>query len=122
MRAIQGTLLAFGRQEKELKRQNRFYLAHFFDDDVEKAFKAGGKSMGDYDRDWLSFYDEKQIRERQKRWEEEARAEASAREQEEPAGLTASVREPYVRQVYVGRNEPCPCGSGKKYKKCCLGK
>jgi len=22
----------------------------------------------------------------------------------------------------VGRNLPCPCGSGKKYKKCCLGK
>ena len=21
----------------------------------------------------------------------------------------------------VGRNEPCPCGSGKKYKKCCSG-
>jgi uncharacterized protein YecA (UPF0149 family) len=21
----------------------------------------------------------------------------------------------------VGRNEPCPCGSGKKYKKCHLG-
>jgi SWIM/SEC-C metal-binding protein len=21
----------------------------------------------------------------------------------------------------VGRNEPCPCGSGKKYKKCCGG-
>lgn len=20
------------------------------------------------------------------------------------------------------RNDPCPCGSGKKYKKCCLGK
>ena len=20
----------------------------------------------------------------------------------------------------VGRNEPCPCGSGKKYKQCCL--
>ena len=20
----------------------------------------------------------------------------------------------------TGRNEPCPCGSGKKYKKCCL--
>lgn len=19
----------------------------------------------------------------------------------------------------IGRNEPCPCGSGKKYKKCC---
>lgn len=21
----------------------------------------------------------------------------------------------------IGRNAPCPCGSGKKYKKCCLG-
>lgn len=21
----------------------------------------------------------------------------------------------------VGRNDPCPCGSGKKYKKCCIG-
>jgi uncharacterized protein len=21
----------------------------------------------------------------------------------------------------LGRNDPCPCGSGKKYKKCCLG-
>ena len=24
------------------------------------------------------------------------------------------------REMTVGRNEPCPCGSGKKYKKCCL--
>ena len=24
--------------------------------------------------------------------------------------------------VKVGRNDPCPCGSGKKYKQCCLGK
>jgi hypothetical protein len=23
---------------------------------------------------------------------------------------------------HVGRNDPCPCGSGKKFKKCCLGK
>ncbi|MFP4284609.1 MAG: SEC-C metal-binding domain-containing protein, partial [Desulfovermiculus sp.] len=22
----------------------------------------------------------------------------------------------------LGRNDPCPCGSGLKYKKCCLGK
>ena len=21
----------------------------------------------------------------------------------------------------VARNDPCPCGSGKKYKKCCMG-
>ncbi|PCJ97321.1 MAG: hypothetical protein COA45_10290 [Zetaproteobacteria bacterium] len=24
------------------------------------------------------------------------------------------------RKVKIGRNVPCPCGSGKKYKKCCL--
>lgn len=24
-----------------------------------------------------------------------------------------------VKSVKVGRNDPCPCGSGKKYKKCC---
>ncbi len=26
---------------------------------------------------------------------------------------------PATRDVRVGRNDPCPCGSGKKYKKCC---
>ncbi len=26
------------------------------------------------------------------------------------------------RSTKVGRNAPCPCGSGKKYKKCCFGK
>ena len=24
-----------------------------------------------------------------------------------------------LQRVKVGRNEPCPCGSGKKYKRCC---
>ena len=27
---------------------------------------------------------------------------------------------PQETEEKVGRNEPCPCGSGKKYKKCCL--
>jgi preprotein translocase subunit SecA len=26
------------------------------------------------------------------------------------------------REKKVGRNDPCPCGSGKKYKKCCANK
>jgi hypothetical protein len=26
---------------------------------------------------------------------------------------------PVVRGVKIGRNDPCPCGSGRKYKKCC---
>ena len=24
-----------------------------------------------------------------------------------------------TREKKIGRNDPCPCGSGKKYKKCC---
>jgi len=28
-------------------------------------------------------------------------------------------RAPVTRAERVGRNEPCPCGSGKKYKRCC---
>jgi uncharacterized protein YecA (UPF0149 family) len=27
--------------------------------------------------------------------------------------------ETIVRGPKIGRNDPCPCGSGKKYKKCC---
>jgi len=30
------------------------------------------------------------------------------------------VHQPVVASVKVGRNGPCPCGSGKKFKKCCL--
>ena len=33
-------------------------------------------------------------------------------------GVPKSVK-PYKREKKIGRNEPCPCGSGKKYKKCC---
>jgi uncharacterized protein len=34
-----------------------------------------------------------------------------------PAGGLTST--PVRREQKVGRNDPCPCGSGKKYKKCC---
>jgi preprotein translocase subunit SecA len=27
-----------------------------------------------------------------------------------------------INENKIGRNDPCPCGSGKKYKKCCLNK
>ncbi len=28
----------------------------------------------------------------------------------------------YHKTIKVGRNDPCPCGSGKKYKQCCMKK
>lgn len=37
---------------------------------------------------------------------------------QEASGKSAPIQRPGAR---IGRNEPCPCGSGKKYKKCCGG-
>ena len=31
-------------------------------------------------------------------------------------------RQPVVKKIKVGANDPCPCGSGKKYKYCCRDK
>ncbi len=52
---------------------------------------------------------------------EEVRSFASLRAE---AGQSAGAEEktkqqPIVNTSTVGRNDPCPCGSGKKYKKCC---
>jgi len=30
--------------------------------------------------------------------------------------------EPTIHEIKAGRNDPCPCGSGLKFKKCCLRK
>lgn len=32
---------------------------------------------------------------------------------------TEGVKRPIVAKTKIGRNDPCPCGSGKKYKDCC---
>ena len=48
---------------------------------------------------------------------------ADARESRGESVEVASAARPAVRDASgqkVGRNDPCPCGSGKKYKKCCL--
>ncbi len=34
-------------------------------------------------------------------------------------GDEAAIKQPKVNKDKVGRNDPCPCGSGKKYKHCC---
>ncbi|MHB8277861.1 MAG: preprotein translocase subunit SecA [Candidatus Humimicrobiaceae bacterium] len=36
-----------------------------------------------------------------------------------PGDETTPKKAPVVNKDRVGRNDPCPCGSGKKYKKCC---
>jgi hypothetical protein len=40
----------------------------------------------------------------------------------DPEGLLLPAPPPRRHGPKVGRNDPCPCGSGRKYKRCCLGK
>ncbi len=71
------------------------------------AFSTGGKR----NRATTSMDDMEEAFQRRKRRELEQARMAGAGE----AGTVQQV----VRGDKVGRNDPCPCGSGKKYKKCC---
>ncbi len=58
------------------------------------------ESRGDEDNDYEDWSDEESI---------------FAPEEDEPR----EVQIPFLAEFKAGRNDPCPCGSGKKYKKCC---
>lgn len=69
--------------------------------DKEKLYK----NMVDAKADWLyelPQWDEIFTKEKQKELYREQKASGTIR-----------------REKKIGRNDPCPCGSGKKYKKCC---
>jgi hypothetical protein len=81
---------------------------------VAEAYAARGKAVqrDRFDDPWR-FYAADEIGARQQRWAQEAEARSRV-VWDEPG-------ESYVRQApKVGRNDPCPCGSGKKFKKCCM--
>ena len=43
--------------------------------------------------------------------------------EQQSGGKTLTTPEKTTKiNVKTGRNDPCPCGSGRKYKKCCMGK
>ena len=57
------------------------------------------------------------------RTNEEVKRERVAKITGEGGGGGKTVkRQPVVKKIKVGPNDPCPCGSGKKYKKCCRDK
>lgn len=98
----------------------------------EDLGREPNETIARYSTNLLEFYDPKQIAERQARWEEERREEerqaAQKRERREKsisrelrrlqAGADSKLISLSTRKV--GRNEACPCGSGQKFKKCCL--
>jgi uncharacterized protein YchJ len=106
--------------------------AVFLMNDVTQAYATAQKQPRSHTHrnDPWQFYDPQVIAQRQERWADEDRKalERQARSEPEEDGDDYSDddddyghTETYVRpSPKIGRNDPCPCGSGKKYKKCCL--
>jgi hypothetical protein len=91
-------------------------VANSYDrDEIQRAFDVGDNPEWQRFFNPWEFYDPDEVDRRQDRLFGEDQ------DRELPSyALPARVRT-YKRTVpKVGRNDPCPCGSGKKYKKCCL--
>jgi len=74
--------------------------------------------------DMASMNDPEKIQELEEQWKKTPRAALEGKTPAELLGadptLVPSKVETYHREEpRIGRNDPCPCGSGKKYKKCC---
>ena len=115
------------------------FIAPFVADDVAEAYDVRGQRFERYFRDWLRFYDPGEIDRRQERWRREdagGEGRSGAPKKRGARGFVADLlrrpesgkaasssapdisRSPPPRRTAVGRNDPCPCGSGRKYKKC----
>jgi hypothetical protein len=114
---------------EELEARQSGWGKHFDMQSIEQAY-AGQYYPPEWERftDPWKFYEPEAITKRQIRWREEdekERLRSLNRTPNYPANPYDPyyLQEPYVRpEPKVGRNDPCPCGSGKKYKKCCLAK
>jgi SEC-C motif/Nuclease-related domain len=53
-------------------------------------------------------------------WEQNDTMDALTKSMGKPGNLTTLLRDAAKAQSKIGRNDRCPCGSGMKYKKCCL--
>jgi SEC-C motif len=69
----------------------------------------------------LDFYQPEQMEERAKARAAEAEKKLywGFDDASVPKGYAVAESGAVIRTEKVGRNDPCPCGSGKKYKKCC---
>ena len=97
------------------------YMVQFSAEEIDIAY-ARGHDERNWERrgDPWQFYAPGKIARRQDRWEEEA-ARGDGGLADDDYFLDDAPALPYVRPAEkLGRNDPCPCGSGRKYKKCCL--
>jgi hypothetical protein len=69
-------------------------------------------AIGDMER-WACFHPE------DSRPKKLPKLETPILPQPPPAPVEYAATKPIIREPKIGRNDPCSCGSGKKYKKCC---
>jgi len=92
---------------------------HDFEQDLKRGIECPGEPLRPDDHEYTVFGDTidelsgwycftEQYNEDQERWRQQAEVEPI---------LSQPYENPFKG---VGRNDPCPCGSGKKFKKCCL--
>lgn len=53
-------------------------------------------------------------------WEQNEKRDALTKTMGKPGKLSTLLKGSSMKVRKVGRNDPCPCGSGKKFKKCCM--
>jgi hypothetical protein len=98
------------------------YKSHFYNGLQETSkYKEAFNAIEAFRR-WSQFSDERPIIPEyavlyQKLFN--AREEKLRKPREKVAANYGFSQKPIVKGKKIGRNEPCPCGSGKKYKKCC---
>ena len=81
------------------------------------ATKGGGPGDTEGEVDFTAAF---RMDDQDQRMRERARFKKRGKHWFYQDGKVKSAQEPVVSAgPKVGRNDPCPCGSGKKYKKCC---
>ena len=96
------------RIEREIDALPSMLKGKLKDPEVKKRFIDIAKRM---EKDGVDFKSIRQMKKWMKQHEAELRAEQG--------GQVAKVETVVHEGPRIGRNDPCPCGSGKKYKKCC---
>ena len=94
--------------EKEIDALPDAFKMQLKDPKVKERFMSIARRM---EADGVNFKSIRQMKKWMKEHEQELRKEGNP-------------EQPHVETVVhegprIGRNDPCPCGSGKKYKKCC---
>ena len=100
--------------------RNGIYLRSYGQHDPVVEYRNEGYDMFNAMTESIREETTKMVLNVRVRRQEDVKREQVAKVTGESGGSDGSVKnEPVKKEKKPGRNDPCPCGSGKKYKKCC---